>query len=82
MRLTRAQREMLERAVADPTGNPWPSIEMRRRAGGALSRCFERMRAGSTRETASPTLAAKPSTPTQEASVSERETRAAISGVL
>jgi hypothetical protein len=45
VKLTKAQRDLLERAVRHPLGNPWPLISMSERAGGAKARCFDRMKA-------------------------------------
>ncbi len=44
-RLTAAQRDMLRRAVRSATGNPWPSMSIRERSGGAKQRMFEKMQA-------------------------------------
>lgn len=44
-KLTKAQRDMLERAVRDPSGNPLRTYGIRQLAGGAKRRMFDAMKA-------------------------------------
>lgn len=44
-KLTPARRDLLERAVRHPSGNPWPTISVSQRGGGAKDRCFRAMQA-------------------------------------
>jgi hypothetical protein len=43
VKLTTAQRDVLEIAMRASNGNPWPLIPIQRRKGGAFNRMFERM---------------------------------------
>jgi hypothetical protein len=43
--MTRQQRQMLELAARTDDGNPWMFIGIKRRAGGSLSRMFNKMKA-------------------------------------
>lgn len=44
VKLTKAQRCLLERAQRSPDGNPWPAISASERSGGAIWRMFDKMK--------------------------------------
>lgn len=43
-KLTKAQRDMLERAVREPTGEPLRTYGMRQKSGGSIRRMFEMLK--------------------------------------